>query len=116
MDMAEENARRARCYKEEWQLEVCRGCFSRTCHCSAPNYLLSNSDTVQSHEMIFKVLAIAAAAGAGVNAARPFLNEPDTGITDVLGDLAVGALPDIADIVGLPDFDFAARNYLPAKN
>lgn len=66
--------------------------------------------------MLPKVFAIAAAAGAGVNAARSFLNEPDTGITDVLGNLAVGALPDIDDMVGLPDFDWAARNYLPTKN
>lgn len=66
--------------------------------------------------MLSRILAVAAATAAGVNAARPFLNEPDTGITEVLGGLAVGSLPDIDDMVGLPDFEWAARNYLPAKN
>lgn len=66
--------------------------------------------------MLSRIFTVAAATAAGVNAAREFLNEPDTGITEVLGDLAVGALPDIEDMVGLPDFDWAARNYLPTKN
>lgn len=66
--------------------------------------------------MLSKIIAVAAATAAGVNAARDFLNEPDTGISLVLGDLAVGSLPDIDSMVGLPDFDWAARNYLPTKN
>ncbi|KAE8153358.1 S-2-hydroxy-acid oxidase [Aspergillus avenaceus] len=45
-------------------------------------------------------------------ATRPFLNEPDTGIEDVLGDTPAGSLPDLKQIVGLPDFDWAARHYL----
>ncbi|EOO02645.1 putative cytochrome b2 protein [Phaeoacremonium minimum UCRPA7] len=49
-------------------------------------------------------------------AARPFLNEPDTGITDVLGDLPKGQLPNLTDIVALNDFEWAARNYLPLFN
>ncbi|KAL7942016.1 hypothetical protein V8C42DRAFT_333357 [Trichoderma barbatum] len=53
---------------------------------------------------------------SGAFAAREFLNEPDTGIDDVLRDLPKGSLPDLRDIVGLPDFDWAARHYLPTKN
>lgn len=48
----------------------------------------------------------------GTLAARPFLNEPDTGIEDAVGDTAVGTLPNLTDIVGLPDFDWAARRYM----
>lgn len=49
-------------------------------------------------------------------AARPFLEEPDTGIDDVLADLPVGTLPNITDMYGLNDFQWAARHYLPTKN
>ncbi|CZR58699.1 probable CYB2-lactate dehydrogenase cytochrome b2 [Phialocephala subalpina] len=49
---------------------------------------------------------------ASALAARPFLNEPDTGIEDVLGDIAVGTLPPLESIVGLPDFEWAARGYM----
>lgn len=49
-------------------------------------------------------------------AARPFLNEPDTGLNDFLGDFAVGSLPDLDTIAGLPDFEWAARNFLPLEN
>lgn len=49
-------------------------------------------------------------------AARPFINEPDTGIEDVLGDLPRGVLPNLTNIVGLNDFEWAARNYLPKLN
>lgn len=49
-------------------------------------------------------------------AARPFLNEPDTGLNDFLGDFAVGSLPDLDSIAGLPDFEWAARNFLPLQN
>ncbi|KAH0377493.1 S-2-hydroxy-acid oxidase, partial [Aureobasidium melanogenum] len=45
-------------------------------------------------------------------AARPFLNEPDTGIDEALGDTPVGTLPPLDDIVALPDFDWAARRYM----
>lgn len=53
---------------------------------------------------------------AGVLAARPFLNEADTGLEDILGNLTAGDLPSIDHMVALPDFDYAARLYLPAKN
>ncbi|KAH6603975.1 Glycolate oxidase [Trichoderma cornu-damae] len=53
---------------------------------------------------------------SGALAARQFLNEPDTGIDDVLANLPKGTLPNLSDIVGLPDFDWAARHYLPIKN
>lgn len=68
--------------------------------------------------MFSKIITIAAAAIASVHAARPFLNEPDTGLADVLNaqGLAVGALPDLSEMVALDDFDYAARNYLPIKN
>lgn len=46
-------------------------------------------------------------------AARPFLNEPDTGIDDQLGSIvANGSLPPLERLVGLPDFDWAARHYM----
>ncbi|KAF2494365.1 (S)-2-hydroxy-acid oxidase [Lophium mytilinum] len=51
------------------------------------------------------------------SAARPFLNEPDTGLEEYLGtDFPVGKLPNLTDIRGIPDFDFAARNYLNASS
>ncbi|KAF4983046.1 hypothetical protein FZEAL_1446 [Fusarium zealandicum] len=59
---------------------------------------------------------ITAALATGALAARPFLNEPDTGIQDVLGETPEGTLPDLTDMVALPDFDWAARNYLPLQN
>ncbi|EFY87297.1 (S)-2-hydroxy-acid oxidase, putative [Metarhizium acridum CQMa 102] len=49
-------------------------------------------------------------------AARPFLNEPDTGIEDVLKFSSNGTLPNITSIVGLPDFEYVARKYLPTRN
>lgn len=49
-------------------------------------------------------------------AARPFLNEPDTGTDDVLGDLPAGTLPNLTNVVGLPDFEWVARRYLPVRN
>lgn len=60
--------------------------------------------------------ATAALLASGAMAARPFLNEPDTGIDLVLGDLPVGELPDIDDMVAIPDFDWAARHFLPIEN
>lgn len=51
-----------------------------------------------------------------VLAARPFLEEPDTGLESIFGDVQLGSLPDLKSIVGLPDFQWAARNYLPLSN
>ncbi|KAE8356289.1 FMN-dependent dehydrogenase [Aspergillus coremiiformis] len=45
-------------------------------------------------------------------AARPFLNEPTTGIDEALANTPAGTLPDLQGIVGLPDFDWAARRYM----
>ncbi|TQN65295.1 Cytochrome b2 [Colletotrichum shisoi] len=60
--------------------------------------------------------ALISALAAGAAATRPFLNEPDTAIELSLSDLAVGALPELEKMVGIPDFEYAARNYLPARN
>ncbi|KAL4976601.1 FMN-dependent dehydrogenase [Aspergillus desertorum] len=49
-------------------------------------------------------------------ATRPFLNEPDTAIEDVLGDTPKGTLPDLDSLFGLPDFEWAARRYLNASS
>ncbi|KAL3476407.1 FMN-dependent dehydrogenase [Aspergillus californicus] len=49
-------------------------------------------------------------------ATRPFINEPDTAIEDVLGDTPEGTLPDLENMLGLPDFDWAARRYLNASS
>lgn len=59
---------------------------------------------------------ITAALATCALAARPFLEVPDTGIDDVLGNLTVGTLPNITDMYGLNDFQFAAQNYLPIVN
>lgn len=54
---------------------------------------------------------------AGASGARVFINEPDTGLLDKIGaDFPVGQLPNLTDMVGLPDFEWAARNYLPIVN
>lgn len=47
-------------------------------------------------------------------AARPFLNEPETGLETYLhaNGWTAGSQPPLEAIQGLPDFDFAARNYL----
>ncbi|EFX04867.1 cytochrome mitochondrial precursor [Grosmannia clavigera kw1407] len=65
--------------------------------------------------MRFTTSAVALLA-TGALAARPFLDEPDTGISDVMGGLAKGQLPPLARMVALNDFQFAARNYLPVVN
>lgn len=49
-------------------------------------------------------------------AARPWLNEADTAIELALPDLPVGELPDLEAMVGLPDYEFAARNYMSDEN
>ncbi|ESK90528.1 cytochrome mitochondrial precursor [Moniliophthora roreri MCA 2997] len=52
---------------------------------------------------------------ASTYATRPFLNEPDTGIEGVLGALS-GNLPNLTSVVGLPDFDWVARQVMPLPN
>jgi isopentenyl diphosphate isomerase/L-lactate dehydrogenase-like FMN-dependent dehydrogenase len=55
------------------------------------------------------VLAFASVALA----ARPFINEPDTGIDGQLGDFFNNkTLPPLKALAGLPDFDWAARGYM----
>ncbi|KKY30223.1 putative cytochrome mitochondrial precursor [Diaporthe ampelina] len=66
--------------------------------------------------MLSSVFTVAAVAVAGASAAREWLNEPDTGLEAVVSNISVGQLPPLDEMVGLPDFDWAARNYLPAKN
>ncbi|KAH7131072.1 S-2-hydroxy-acid oxidase [Dactylonectria macrodidyma] len=44
-------------------------------------------------------------------AARPFLNEPDTGIEEAL-PLKNGSLPPLDRLLGLPDFDYVARHVM----
>lgn len=46
-------------------------------------------------------------------AARPFLEEPDTGIDAQLGSIvANGSLAPLKSLVGLPDFQWSARQYM----
>lgn len=46
-------------------------------------------------------------------AARPFMNEPNTGIDEALGAYAANrTLPPLSSIVSLPDFDWAARQVM----
>ncbi|KAK9780912.1 hypothetical protein SCAR479_02098 [Seiridium cardinale] len=47
---------------------------------------------------------------------RPFINEPDTGIDDVFGDVPAGELIPLDGIVGLPDFEYAARKAMSIDN
>jgi hypothetical protein len=53
-------------------------------------------------------------------AARPFLNEPDTGLQTYLGDAtpaeASGTLLPLEDMITIPDFEFAARAYMSSDN
>ncbi|KAJ6779641.1 hypothetical protein PWT90_06503 [Aphanocladium album] len=49
-------------------------------------------------------------------AARPYLEEPDTGIDLVLGKLPEGTLPELSSIVGLPDFQWVAQRYPRARD
>ncbi|RYP55980.1 hypothetical protein DL769_010000 [Monosporascus sp. CRB-8-3] len=53
---------------------------------------------------------------SGALAARTFLNEADTGFDEYFADLPAGELPPLDQLVGLPDFEAAARNYLPVAN
>ncbi|KAI0377212.1 FMN-dependent alpha-hydroxy acid dehydrogenase [Hypomontagnella monticulosa] len=52
----------------------------------------------------------------GALAARPFINEPDTGFDSYFADLPAGELPPLNKLVGLHDFDAAARRHLPTQN
>ncbi|RMJ09706.1 hypothetical protein BHE90_005542 [Fusarium euwallaceae] len=61
-------------------------------------------------------LLAAGALATGAMAARPFLEQPDTGIEIVLGDLPTGELPKLDQMIGIPDFEWAAQNYLPIEN
>ncbi|KAJ4303438.1 hypothetical protein N0V90_002332 [Kalmusia sp. IMI 367209] len=45
-------------------------------------------------------------------AARPFLNEPDTGLDDLLGHTDPHVLPNLDYMASLPDFEWVARRYL----
>jgi isopentenyl diphosphate isomerase/L-lactate dehydrogenase-like FMN-dependent dehydrogenase len=57
-------------------------------------------------------LAVIALASV-VLAARPFIDEPDTGIDDQLGSIvANGSLAPLDSLVGLPDFQWSARHYM----
>ena len=58
-----------------------------------------------------RFLAISSLVTAAL-AARPFLNEPDTGLEDVITDLPAGTLPPLEAVQSLPDFDHIAKNYL----
>ncbi|KAI1343044.1 S-2-hydroxy-acid oxidase [Xylariaceae sp. FL0016] len=60
---------------------------------------------------------IAALVGAA-SAARPFLNEPDTGLETFLygTNWTEGTQPLLKDMRGIPDFDFAARQKLDDEN
>ncbi|KAI5928592.1 hypothetical protein F4810DRAFT_11893 [Camillea tinctor] len=51
--------------------------------------------------------------GSGL-AVRPFLGSADTGIELALGSTANDSLPDLKNIVGLPDFEWVAERYLNA--
>ncbi|TGJ86676.1 hypothetical protein E0Z10_g2092 [Xylaria hypoxylon] len=52
----------------------------------------------------------------GAFAARPFLNEPDTGFDEYFGSLKAADLAPLDSLVGLPDFEEAARRMLPIAN
>ncbi|KFA70161.1 hypothetical protein S40285_08171 [Stachybotrys chlorohalonatus IBT 40285] len=56
------------------------------------------------------------ALASGALAARPWLENPDTGIELAIGDLPIGELPNVTSIVGLPDFEWVAQRYLPPAN
>jgi hypothetical protein len=63
----------------------------------------------QSHKMRYSFLAFASCALA----ARPFLEEPDTGIDGQLAAfVANDTLPPLDSLVGLPDFQWVGRNYM----
>ena len=52
---------------------------------------------------------------AAALAARPFINEEDTGFQQFLGpSFPKGKLPELKDIWSIHDFEYAARNFLNA--
>lgn len=56
--------------------------------------------------------SILATAGLA-RAARPYLEFPDTGAAEQYGTIeAGGSLPDVATVVGLPDFQYLAEQYM----
>ncbi|GAB7364602.1 hypothetical protein MBLNU230_g5407t1 [Neophaeotheca triangularis] len=62
--------------------------------------------------MYAKCFTLASFAASAL-AARPFVNEPDTGYYGYFNDsIAPGQLPQLEDMRSLNDFDAAARNYL----
>ncbi|KAF2013595.1 FMN-dependent alpha-hydroxy acid dehydrogenase [Aaosphaeria arxii CBS 175.79] len=63
--------------------------------------------------MRLSLLALASVALA----ARPFLDEPDTGIEEQLGEIvANGTLAPLKSLVGLPDFQWSARQFMNASS
>jgi isopentenyl diphosphate isomerase/L-lactate dehydrogenase-like FMN-dependent dehydrogenase len=79
-----------------------------------PSLCLSISRSLPlSLTMRLSILALASTALA----ARPFLNEPDTGIDEQFAGFAANrTLPPLKSIAGLPDFDWAARNKMSRGN
>lgn len=65
---------------------------------------------------MFSSLFTATILITGALAARPFVEWPDTGLEDVVKHVKVGTLPNLEDMIGLNDFQWAAKNYLPIKN
>lgn len=59
-------------------------------------------------------LAVVSQLVTAVLAARPWLNEPDTGLETYLDstNYTEGALPLLKDMRGIPDFEFAARQVM----
>lgn len=62
-----------------------------------------------------RFLSLSVCASAAL-AARGFINEPDTGIDLVYGNLTDGQLPPLTGMQALPDFEWAARKYLTTTN
>lgn len=54
---------------------------------------------------------------AAALAAEPWINAPDSGLEDYLysTNYTEGSLPLLKDIRGVPDFDWAAEQYLPLQ-
>ncbi|PIB03135.1 Cytochrome b2, mitochondrial [Cercospora beticola] len=63
------------------------------------------------------ILSSLLAAAGLASAARPWLEFPDTGAVEQFGTLEEGgALPNVSDVVGLPDFDYLAGEYMSLMN
>lgn len=63
-----------------------------------------------------EVLFSAAMLACGASAASVWLDQPDTGLEVAQESLPAGQLPPLDAMVGLPDFEWAASNYLPLPN